>query len=48
MGEFKKDNLEGYATIKFKNNEQYIGKVKNGRRDGQGTYYYENGDQFQG
>ena len=35
-------------TIINQNNEKYDGKVKNGRRDGQGTYFYENGDQFIG
>jgi hypothetical protein len=43
-GEFKKDNLEGFAMVKFRNGEIYEGKVKNGKRNGQGSYKYSNGD----
>ena len=47
-GEFKKDALEGEAKIYFTPEEFYTGRIKNGKRDGQGKYAYENGDVFNG
>lgn len=34
--------------IRFRNGETYEGKVKSGKREGQGTYKYVNGDEFKG
>ena len=47
-GSFEKDAMEGYARIKFSDNEFYEGKIKNGRRCGSGVYRYANGDEFKG
>lgn len=40
--------MEGEAKIYFTPNEYFFGRIRNGKRDGQGTYSYENGDSFNG
>lgn len=40
--------MEGFAKIKFSENEYYEGKIKNGKRCGNGTYKFPNGDEFRG
>ena len=37
-GEFKKNNYDGYGTIKYINNDTYDGKFKDGKKNGLGTY----------
>ncbi len=45
-GEFKKDEMEGHACIRFSEKEYYQGRIKNGRRNGRGLYHYSNDDEF--
>jgi hypothetical protein len=40
MGYFKDDLPNGLGVILFSNGEKYEGEVKNGYRNGTGTYYY--------
>lgn len=39
---------ETFYLINYSNGEQYMGEVKNGKREGLGIYYYKNGDMWYG
>jgi len=52
-GEIKKDNVRASSsniqTIYGSDGKlEYVGEVKNGKRNGQGTYYYANGCKYEG
>lgn len=40
--------MEGQARIQFSEKEYYDGRIKNGKREGNGVYCYQNGDEFRG
>ncbi len=39
-------NRNGHASVKFDNGDSYTGTWKKGKREGQGTYLYANGDRY--
>lgn len=41
------ENKESYI-FSYTNGDKYVGEVKNGVREGYGTYYYHNGDKYEG
>jgi clan AA aspartic protease (TIGR02281 family) len=51
-GKYINDQLNGYATIVFSNkgkfSVKYVGYMNNGVFEGNGVYYYANGDKFEG
>ena len=47
-GKYINDTLVGYATIKFSSQGKYVGYVQNALPEGNGIYFYTNGDKFEG
>ena len=41
-------NNGSQSEYKNKNSEQYIGELKENKRNGKGTYIYSNGDRYEG
>lgn len=44
----KEEKIGNSAILEYSNGERYIGEVGNGVRDGYGTYYYQNGEKYEG
>ena len=43
---FQQGAIIGDVEIKYSNGEKYVGKLKNGKRDGQGNYIFANNDKY--
>ena len=48
IGEFNKNEIEGYGIFKWKNGDIYEGYMKSGKMDGNGKYKYRNGEIYEG
>lgn len=49
IGEWKSDMREGKGTYyNYKTKEKYEGDFKNGKAEGKGIFYYNNGDIYEG
>lgn len=44
----EKEKVSNSALLEYSNGERYIGEVANGMREGYGTYYYQNGEKYEG
>ena len=42
------DCINGVGTYRFPSGNKYVGNFKDYKREGQGTFYFQNGDQFTG
>lgn len=47
-GVWKKDYLQGKATVLYPNKEKYVGYFSKDERKGNGTYWFANGDRYKG
>ena len=48
MGNAKSKNKKEDICLAYTNGDKFQGEIKNGIRDGFGTYYYHNGDKYEG
>ncbi len=42
------DCITGFGTYQFPSGNKYVGNFKNKKREGQGTFFFSNGDTFEG
>lgn len=47
MGEFRHNQMNGRGTLFFKNNTQYTGRFKDGKRQGKGLFRDQSGVYFE-